>query len=239
MTITVAAIKAASAGDILRDNEVHGLHLRAFPERKSFYLYYRTRAGEERRPKLGDASILTLNDARRIARDMLVDVAAGKDPAGKWKADRAGITINELIDDYETNILPKKRSQASIRSLLAHIRKAIGTRKAATLDITDVEALHTRIGKDHPTQANRVVEQVSVLLTRAERLGARPVGSNFCHLIERNREKKRRRYLRPGDEAKAVGAALRARLYGPQHEAALFLLLLLLTGARKSELGNA
>ena len=62
----------------------------------------------------------------------------------------------------------------------------------------------------------------------AERYDCRPPNSNFCKKVRRNPERPRRRYLMPGDEAKVVGKILRERLYGPQHESALFIYLLLL-----------
>lgn len=239
MSLTVKDITDALPGDVLRDDQVRGLHLRAFPNRKTFYLYYRTKTGEERRPKVGDYGVLTINDARRIARRLLIEVAEGKDPSGNTKAARAGLTVNELIAEYEKRVLPKRRSARSIKIVLAHVRKHLGTKKVASLDLPDVEALHAAISLTAPIQANRAVATVSALLTLAERLQARPLNSNFCKLVERNPETKRKRYLRPGDEARAIGAALGKRLYGEQHEAALFIILLLLTGARKSEIGQA
>jgi integrase len=235
MSLTVKAITAAKPGEIIRDDEVRGLHLRAFPDRKSFYLYYRF-GGQERRPKLGDYGVLTINDARRIARSILLDVAEGKDPAERR---RQGMTVDELADIWEKQQLPKRRDP-SAAGHLRRIREHIGHLRVADLRWTDVEGMHRTItAKGTPIKANRVLAYTSILLTFAERIQERPANSNFCPTIERNPETKRKRYLRPGDEAQRVGAGLRARLYGPQHESVLFILLLLLTGARSSEIGQA
>lgn len=246
MTLTNATIAAAQPGDTIRDDEVKGLQLRAFPNRKSFYLYYRTRSGEERKPKLGDSGVMTIKDARRLAKEMLLEVAAGKDPSGKWKSDRAGMTVNEVIDLYlelrAANPHKKKQKKHSIAqrdSLIAHVRKHIGTTKIAALDLADVESMHAKISKTAPVAANRVITFVSTLLKFAIKHKQRPLGSNFCDLVERNAEGKRKRYMKPGDEAKAIGAALRARLYGREHEATISVYLLLLTGARRGEIANA
>ena len=234
MSLTVQGITALQPGETLRDRDVPGLHVRAFPARKSFYLFYRTSFGEQRRPKLGDYGVLTINDARRIAREMLLAVAAGQDPSAKRKADRGSPTVNKLIDIYSEQ--PKARIA---KHVLRHIREQIGTKRVKSLDLQTVKEAHARVSRQAPIQANRVLAGISTLLTFAERLQLRPAQSNFCYLIEKNPENRRERYLTPGEEAKAVGEALRAKLYGDQHEAALFVLLLILTGARKSEIGNA
>lgn len=239
MTLSPSTIAAAKPGDILRDDTVPGLHLRVLPARKVFYLYYRTRLGEERRPKIGDYGVLTISEARRLARETLREVALGNDPAGAHKAARAGMTVGDVIAVYERERLPKKRAARSIKGQLAHIRHHLGKKKIATLALAEVETMFNKISETAPGQANKVVGSVSVLLNLAERLDARPLNSNFCKLIERNKENRRHRYLDPSVEAAAVGAALHKRLYGPQHEAALFIFLLLLTGARKGEIGHA
>lgn len=242
MTLTAKTIADAKPGDTIRDDEVKGLHLRAFPTRKSFYLYYRTRAGQERKPKLGDFGTFTLNDARRVARKLLQEVALGQDPGGKWKSDKASITVDEWCDVYLEKKLPKcrgKKVQESLKIVVNHIRKGLGTERVAALELDDGERLHAKISKTAPVQANRVIATLSSMLTMAEKHKLRPLNSNFCSHIERNAERKRRHYLRPGEEARRVGAALRAHLYGARHESALFIFLLLLTGARKGELGYA
>jgi integrase len=242
MTLTNATIAAAKPGDTIRDEDVKGLHVRAFPNRKSFYLYYRTRAGEERKPKLGDVGVLTLNDARRIAKKLLQEVSLGHDPAGKWKSDKTSTTVSEWCDVYLAKKLPKcrnKNAEVNLKIVVEHIRKRLGTRKVSTLELDDGESLHAAVTKRGPIQANRVIATLSSMMTMAEKHKLRPLNSNFCAHVERNPERKRKRYLRPGDEAKAIGAALRAHLYGPRHESALFVLLLLLTGARKGELAGA
>lgn len=87
-------------GEILRDDQVTGLHLRAFENRKSFYLYFRTKTDKERRPKLGDFGNITLNQARRIARDMLFKVSQGEDPVADRKEIKKAITVADTWPRY-------------------------------------------------------------------------------------------------------------------------------------------
>ena len=76
MELTEKNIRAAQPGQVLRDATIKGLHLRVFPESRSFYLYYRTKTGTERKPKLGEWGALTLTQARKLAQELLFEVAA-------------------------------------------------------------------------------------------------------------------------------------------------------------------
>jgi integrase len=90
--------------------------------------------------------------------------------------------------------------------------------------------------KAHPNQANRMVAVAGKMLTLAERWGWRPVGSNPCQLVERFVERKRRRYATL-DELKAIGAAMDKYAEDPAHVSGVaFLLLLIFSGARPSEI---
>lgn len=238
VSLTVAAVAAAKSGDLIRDDEVRGLQLRATGKRKTFYLYYRIN-GQERRPRIGEYGVLTINDARRIARKLLLQVAEGKDPSAQRQAGRDALSVADLVGIYRDTKLPAKKSKKDIAVILNHIVRHLGGVKVADLDIERVEKMHREMSKTTPIQANRTIAYVSALLKLAERLRARPLNSNFCHLIERNPETKRKRYLTPGEEAAAVGAALFRHMYTDRHESALFILLLMLTGARRGEIGNA
>lgn len=63
-------------------DEVPGFGLRIRPTGvKSFILKYRTLAGEQRKLTLGSLRALTVEQARDLARDALVRVRSGGDPA--------------------------------------------------------------------------------------------------------------------------------------------------------------
>jgi len=52
--MNLSQLRAAKDGDELQGHEVRGLQFRALKLRGSFYLYYRAKSGQRRRPKLGD-----------------------------------------------------------------------------------------------------------------------------------------------------------------------------------------
>lgn len=239
--LTLPAIKSAQPGTILRDQVVKGLQLRATATKKAFYLYFRTRAGAERRPKLGDWPTLSLDAARGIARQWLERVAAGDDPVKGWEEEAAAPTIADLCDRYLDWAAEHKKAH-SVRddryNIDRFVRPKWGKRKAAEITVADVEKLHASM-KATPYQANRVCALVSKMFNLAERWSIRPLNSNPASSkhIKRYPESKRRRYLRP-EEARVVFGKLVA--YGERypHQAA-FLWLLIYTGARPIEIANA
>src|SRR3954467_6383102 len=63
---------------ILWDSEVTGFGCKITPAgRRSYFCYYRTRDGGQRRPAIGPHGRLTVQQAREIAREWLASAAAG------------------------------------------------------------------------------------------------------------------------------------------------------------------
>ena len=101
VTLTESANAKLKPGNELKDTKVIGLSVRANRSRKSFLLYYRTKDGKVRRPKIGDCGAIVLADARSIARNILAKVAAGGDPAADRDASRKEPTLTDLWDRCE------------------------------------------------------------------------------------------------------------------------------------------
>ncbi|MEK9752555.1 MAG: site-specific integrase [Rhodospirillaceae bacterium] len=236
MTLTPAAIKAAQPGDELRDHVVPGLHVRVFPASRSFYLYYRTKGGRRRKPKLGDWPTLTLPRARTLAKNMLDAVAAGGDPSRARQEERTAPTVGDLCDRYMREHGDKKKSaKDDARIIRLYVRPKLGRERVADLTYDDIAAWHKGIRAK--VQANRALALMSKALNLAERWHWRPMNSNPCAAVERNQERRRRRYA-TAEEAAAIAQALDARRKTSPHVVAL-LYLLIYTGARLSEIVNA
>lgn len=242
MPLDNRSIAAADPGATLRDDQVIGLHLRVFAGRKSYYLYYRTKTGVERKPKIGDHGIITLTQAREIAREMLLVVAAGGDPVLDRTTAKQAPTMEYLCDrymrEYASNPKEKKpKSAAEDQRVIDKVLKPhMGKVRVIDVDYDLVAGLHQKLRKT-PTQANRVLALVSVMLNLAERWKLRPLHSNPCSLITRYPENKRKRYMRP-EEAPVVGRLLEAKREA-MPESVAFIYLLLLTGARPDEIAKA
>lgn len=230
-----ADIKYAQPGATLNDDQVTGLSLRCLSTKKSWSLFYRVN-GQQRRPTIGTWPTMSLADARELAREMLLQVARGLDPSAQKQAARTAPTMLDLWLSYATGAASKKTFKEDQRLWNKHIAPAVHAAKVADIGLTDVAAVHKSLAAT-PYQANRVLALFSCLLNHGEALGWRANGSNPCRHVKRFKEHKRRRYM-TGEEAARVAERLRA--YTPSHpQAVAFIYLLILTGARKSEIAKA
>ena len=237
MELTLKNLNAAEPGTILRDPLIKGLHVRVTASSKSFYYYFRTRNGMERRPKLGDFPTITLARARAMAGDLRKEIGMGKDPIAEAKAVRTTPDMSVLCDNYLTKHASRKKSEAEDRRIIeAYVKPKLGSLRVSALEYEDIDKLHKSMD-GAPYMANRVLALLSKMFTLAEKWKLRPNGSNPCQHVERFKEIKRERYLSL-DEAKALDAQL--RLQATSHpESVAMLYLLIYSGARKSEIGNA
>lgn len=238
--LTDKNIKAAQDGEVLRDRKIPGLHLRVRGAKKGFFLYYRTHAGVERRPKLGDYGLMTLTEAQARAKKMLLVVAAGGDPSKEKQDARAEHTVADLWTTYQKrHVAKKKESSADEDERLweKNAARALGKLKVSTADYEALADLHDDLTEEKgPITANRTLALLSSMFAFA----VAPLGwitRNPCVGVKRNPETKRKRYMTEA-EAEAVKAALDK--YEAKHpEAVAFLWLLILTGARSGEVASA
>lgn len=230
--MNIAEIKSAPAGSLIRDDEVRGLELRVQASRRTFYLYYRTRAGRRRRPKLGDFPTLSLIKARAMARELLAQVALGGDPSAQWRSDRNSETLNELIDRYLADYSePSKRTAwRDAQQFDTKIRPRWGNRLAKEIGHDDIMALRRAMAAT-PVTFNRVRALLAHMFSFAD------FDPNPCRRVPRFREIQRRRYL-SADEYGRLSQAL-TEFEAQYPRAVAFLRLLLLLGCRSGELLKA
>lgn len=237
MKLTSGNIRKGKPGDVLRDEKIRGLHLRVFENRASYYLYYRSKGGKERRPKLGDHPALTFQRAREIARKLLIDVATGLDPVAEREAKRAEPFIGDLCDRYMSDYGSLKKTGNQDQALIDNIIKpTVGRIKVTALGYTDVSDLHRRMN-DTPYRANRMLALLSKMMNLAEKWEYRENHSNPCRHVTRFKEHKRKRYMQPSEAARIATLLNQHKKDNPQ--SVLFIWLLILTGARKSEIASA
>jgi integrase len=202
-------------------------------------LSYRAK-NRKRQATLGLYGPLTVQQARKRAHRMLVQVFDGEDPVQEKRHYRASPTLADLAERYmEEHAIPKKRPssvKSDERLLRLHILPRLGRTKVADLDRRDVFALHHGMRKT-PAQANRALALLSKMLNLAEQWGDRPDHTNPTRHVDRFREHPKERFL-SGSELERLGAALReAEEAGSEHPSAILAIrLLALTGARRNEI---
>jgi integrase len=262
--ITQSAVNGAkpeATRYILTDVTIPGFWLVVEPGgRKTFKLRYRVgggRGGTVREPKIGDATAMKAEKARKIAEDWHADVAKGKDPGGERQAQRASPSMTDLFNRYMTDhALPHKRTSSVAedeRMIALYLADAFGRCKVIEVTRADVHRFHKALASK-PYRANRCLALLSKAFNLAEVWGWRPDGSNPCRHVKKFAEAKRQRFLDTG-ELMRLGEVLRLA----EHDGYLELpakaekrgapervpisrssiaavRLLILTGARKSEI---
>jgi integrase len=146
--------------------------------------------------------------------------------------------VRQLADRYELEHLPKKRAGSArddIAMLKTWVIPALGARKVASVRPADIEALHAKVTRSGAkTRANRIVGLLSKMFALAVKWEYR--GDNPCRgAVDLNPETKRRRYLSTAEIARlslALGECA-------SRQAANAIRLLMLTGARRSEVCGA
>jgi len=242
--MTPIEIKNLKVGEILRDSKIKGLHVRAFKSKKVFYLYYRTKSGIERRPKIGDVDIFSINEARLISKTLLIRVASGEDPALTNRNLRASPTVHEAFEEMLKNYWTKhssKRWAKEVEGLYnRRIKRPFGSHKLNEITPQGVEKWHGNL-KPTPIDANRALAILSQLYSRQNKLGLKDFNSNPCLLAKPFKEASRSRYATT-KELTHIIRILRTHLGEHENEwkqEAAFILLLIYTGSRPSYLERA
>jgi integrase len=236
VTLTVAAIKAAQPGDVLRDTAVPGLQLRAFAGRKSFYLYYRTQGGEQRKPKIGDFPALTIDQARTKAKQWLAAAHTGADPSKARHDYRHAKTMADLHQQYMELHAPKKKSYRDDKRMWEMmIIPHFGQKKRVEdVQMDDIERF-MKAFKRIPVRANVAVMMLSKAFNLAIKWRWRK--DNPVRGISLNPVGKRERYLSP-DEYKRLSSAMDQMADVAPHAVAA-LRVIAMTGARRNEIMKA
>ena len=242
LELTAITLRKAIPGDVLRDGSVPGLHVRCFEGGNAFYLYYRTRGGQERRPKLGDTKVLSLENARSLARRMLSEVAAGGDPSLQKQQSIAEPTMTKLFERaYESHWCKKGNDTSAWRDEVqrvwnTNIKPRFGKMRVREPTLADIGDWHSE-GHSSPVAANRALAILSKILNLAESYGWRDLNSNPCVRISRHPERQRKRFATI-EELKRIGPLL-DKYATTYPQAVAFIYVLVFSGSRPSAIERA
>ena len=168
---------------------------------KSYVIQYRNRqTGRSWRKTIGKhGPLMTLHQARDIARGYLADAMRGADPIVERAARHDGRTMRDLARDYMSkHAIPKKRprSAAMDQSMLDNkVLPPLGSLDVGDVTHADIQSLHNGLAGT-PYQANRVLALLSKMFELAARWGWRT--DNPVRGVPRKQPKKSRLWLNDG-----------------------------------------
>jgi integrase len=184
--------KPESAAFNVWDTYQRGLVLQVQPTGQRAFKFVYSR-GKPRWYHIGDAAI-GVDEARKIAAEVMVEVARGKDPVAERRAERGSVTFGELADRYvEQYAKRKNKSWRSTRRKLVepHLLPRWGKLDAKSITRSDVRALIGRI--EAPVLANNVLSAASAIFSWA--VEQEVVAVNPCKGVDKNEEQSRERVL--------------------------------------------
>lgn len=236
----VDSLKSADRDYIAFDDEVKGFGVRVLRTGvKTYLVQYRT-GGRTRRVKIGRHGVLTADQARGRAKELLGAVAGGDNPAQAISDHRTAPTVATVCDRFIRDHVEQRLKPTTLRDYKAAIHRLIkpelGTFKIVDVTRTDVAKLHHKL-RETPYQANRAVGLLSKLFNLCEVWGLRPDGSNPCRHVRKYPERRRETFLTP-EELRNLGKVLsRVEADGSnsRYIVAAFRLLIL-TGCRLREI---
>lgn len=145
------------------------------------------------------------------------------------------ILVQDVASKYLL-VIGKRSALEVTRLVHKHVLPALGNRPVDSVSIADAYAMHRKLIRTR-TQANRALSALSGILSHAELLGLRPLGSNPCRYVKRYRENKRNRYLKSEEITRLSNTLSEYEVLDLQ--VFVFIRMLMYTGARPSELQRA
>jgi integrase len=213
------------------DTEVRGFGLRLWPSGRRSWVFKYEHAGRSRRFTIGDATALPLDEARRRAKELRVQVDRGHDPVAVRSEQRAAAlaersrpTVADLFDKFLAHTSAKRRAStaAEYERLLGapvakrgpdkgqprvgELRRLLGDRYVHEVTFADINGLHEAMA-GRKTLANRCVAIVRAAFHFATQLGWRPRHTNPCDGVVEYAERRVERYLTAA-EYQRLGAML-------------------------------
>ncbi len=202
-TISRRTVQALPVGDretVFWNRELSGIGVRVYPSGAKVYVAQTRARGKSGRTTIGRHGVLSADQARRKAAELIARVKAG---VGSVVADgtspsNTGPTVAEAAHRYfreHVAVRCKPKTADLYRFVLTrHIAPVIGSLPLRAIGRPHVAALHYRF-HETPTMAKRVVEVLSRLYNMAEAWGIVPEGTNPCRFVRKYEERSHERFL--------------------------------------------
>lgn len=214
------------------DTALQGFFIVCYPRKRTFHVRMRVGA---RRPalKIGTFGILTVEQARDRARELLASAELGHDPAAERRKVRSTPTFGAWVTTYLGRVALTKKSASDDRRYLTMAVDAWKNKPVDMISTEDVANVRQTLAAT-PTQANRWHSSVRACLAAAVRSGH--MRSNPASGLKKFAEAPPRARVLTPDELEALLGAIAAE---EDVHARAALTVLVETGARLSEVLRA
>lgn len=238
------------------DTEVKGFGVRVQQNSLTFFIKYRNKHNVQKYYSLGRVGILTVDAARRLAKEKLAGICRDEDPAQERADDKNAMTIAQLCDWYMDKGVSHKKPKTILdnaSTIKNHIKPLIGNLPIKSITCGQLEDLLADIKTGQKTKsktksekprgvsvvrggtfaAKKAIELLSAMFVFAMRHDK--IDKNPAQAVKKPSDNVRNTFLEPA-ELPAFGALL-----SHEHVVASYgiwvdvIKLLLLTGCRKSE----
>jgi len=216
----------------------------------------------KKRMALGRTNELTPDEARIMAQNGLASVRGGEDPLLERETKRKEIKLSELIDQWEKERpagrksgkpLAERTRTFMLARLRHHVVPILGNKRVSAVSVDDVNDMIRKVSKGETKLTEKSTKKRGRIIVRGGEGAARKVASDLSIIYSYAKEKrivtdnpvsaarkpmagKREDYLRV-EEITAIGKALTQLEADNASKAGITILrLLILTGARPSEI---
>lgn len=207
---------------------------------RTYYLRYTDHRGRQRQYRIGDATAISLRDARDKVGSLRGQILLGLDPREEKATIRSVPTFADFIEQqYMPYVKSYKRSWSTDVSLLKnHLLPRFGKRYMDEITRQDIQKMHhdRRASGALPGSANRLLIMMRFIFNLAIKWEVSGIKANPCKgvpLMEENNKKER--YL-SAEEAQRLYEAVCA---SPNPMLKYIVPMLILSGARKREVLDA
>ncbi len=233
---------------------------------KSYIVEYRPDGGgrnvAKKRMTLGRVGELTPDQARAMARDRLADVRRGTDPLSDRQTKRREQKLSEFIDQWEIDAPASKRTGRPMKErtrtymlarLRHHVVPLLVTKRISDVTVDDINGMIRRIARGETAKdglsgkkrgrvkvrggegaALKVASDLSIIFNYA--VEKRLIPTNPVTLARKPRAGKRHDFLTAAEFAQIAQALTTLEAEGCIPAGIAILRLILLTGARPSEI---
>lgn len=209
---------------------------------KSYFLRYRNANRVERRLVLGIVDEISIEEVKEKAISLKEQIKEGIDPMQPPPAPPKGpqdLTFAEFAVEYIEKyavVFKKEKSVCNDKLYLKnYLLPYFGSMKVTAINRRDVHHFHSSLHKKKFT-ANRCIQTLSKMMNLCEEWEYRPENSNPCKRLKKYKEEARERFLSLEEIGRLQQALDISSTKGASPYFVALIKLLLLTGARLSEI---